>query len=561
MKQRKINFSTLRWVWDQTGVVRGGLAFLFIVKVLQGAEGIVFAFMLRNVVDAAAQKDWSSFRTNSIAIFGLVIFAIILYWCALFYTEKPTAKLTKHLRERAFGELLFRSYADVAKVHTGEWMTRINSDTGIVSRAVATIVPSTAGMLVQFACALISLFLLVPRVAWLMIPFGVGMLGISLLLRVRLKRYHIQIQESEGVAYGFLQESLSSMPVIRTYTKENDIKAAAGAKLERTAEATVTKARFIATCSSAVYAMIRLGYMVAVILCGARLLNDTMTYGMMVAILQLVRQIDHPMAEVSTAVPQFFNMVASAERLIQIEALESDYSGQVLPKEKARKFYQDELLAVGIRDGEFSYQKGGEKVLDGLNLEIKKGDYVAFTGQSGCGKSTTLSILMGLYKLDGGQAYVLGKDGGEQALTPEWRTLFAYVPQENLLLGGTVRDVVTFSEPAAQENDGRIWQALEIACAKDFVMELPQGLDTPLGERGAGLSEGQMQRIAIARAIYSGRPILMLDEATSALDENTERALLDNLKAVTDRTVLIITHRPAALRICNQRVEFGKKSI
>lgn len=191
-----------------------------------------------------------------------------------------------------------------------------------------------------------------------------------------------------------------------------------------------------------------------------------------------------------------------------------------------------------------------------LDLTVEKGCYLALTGHSGCGKSTLLKLLMALYPLDSGQCFLLGRSG-EQPLTSSWRGLFSYVPQGSQLLSGTVRQIVAFSDAPAAQDEPRIRQALHIACAEDFVDALEQGLDTPLGERGAGLSEGQLQRLAIARAVFSDRPVLLLDEATSALDETTEAQLLANLRQMTDKTVLIVTHRPAALAIVDRTVELA----
>jgi ATP-binding cassette subfamily B protein len=208
---------------------------------------------------------------------------------------------------------------------------------------------------------------------------------------------------------------------------------------------------------------------------------------------------------------------------------------------------------VGDKDGD---KESRPTVLKGLDMEIGKGEYVAFCGPSGCGKSTVLKLLMSMYNLDEGQRYLQDAEG-ERAMDASWRGLFAYVPQGNQLMSGTIRDVVTFAEPKERLEDEKIHRALEIACAEQFVSELPEGLDTLLGERGAGLSEGQMQRIAIARAIFSERPILLLDEATSALDEQTEAKVLDNLRSMTDKTVIIVTHRPAALEITDKIIYFN----
>lgn len=184
-------------------------------------------------------------------------------------------------------------------------------------------------------------------------------------------------------------------------------------------------------------------------------------------------------------------------------------------------------------------------VLDGFDLTIQKGEYVALTGDSGCGKSTLLKVIMCLYPLDKGER-VMKTDNEEIALSAQWRRLFAYVPQGNHLMSGTIREVITFGDEEGMNEEQSIFEALSIACAKEFVMKLPLGIDTVLGEHGSGLSEGQMQRIAIARALFSQSPILILDESTSALDEATEKNLLTNLQKMTDKTVLIVTHRAAA---------------
>ena len=165
-------------------------------------------------------------------------------------------------------------------------------------------------------------------------------------------------------------------------------------------------------------------------------------------------------------------------------------------------------------------------------------------------------LLMGIYKPDSGMRYVELKDGTRKELTPAWHRLFAYVPQGNKLMSGTVREIVSFADKSGSSDDERINKALKIACADEFISELENGIDTVLGERGTGLSEGQMQRIAIARAIFSGSPILVLDEATSALDDQTEKKLLENLRALTDKTVIIVTHRAAALEICDRKIDF-----
>ena len=264
-------------------------------------------------------------------------------------------------------------------------------------------------------------------------------------------------------------------------------------------------------------------------------------------------------------------MLASAERLMEAEAFERDQA-EAKPLGEITDFYENGLQSIGLKDAAFTYYPSSEDlsalskeampaVLRGLSLEIQKGETVAFTGHSGCGKSTALKLLMCVYAPDSGWRYYTDPNGNKRDLTSAHRRLFAYVPQGNYLMSGSIREVVSFAAPEAAQDGDRLTRALQIACAGEFVSELAEGADTLLGERGTGLSEGQMQRIAIARAIFSGSPILLLDEATSALDAATEARLLENLRAMTDQTVVIVTHRPAALTICDRVLEFTESGV
>ena len=312
-------------------------------------------------------------------------------------------------------------------------------------------------------------------------------------------------------------------------------------------------------CTTAMHLAMRGAYLLGVIICASKISDDLMSFGTMTAILQLITQVETPFSNISGYLPQYYAMLASAERLIEIENIETDFEGEMRSNEEIKEYYDNAFSAVGLRDVYFSYVEAGNgktHVLSKKNIEIKKGEYVAFVGPSGCGKSTAMKLMMSLYSLDKGEKYLLNNDGTKQELSAEWRGLFSYVPQGNYLVSGTIREVLTFGDEKLMQNDEELQSALKIACADEFVNELPQGLDTILGEQGSGLSEGQIQRLAIARAIMSKKPVMMLDEATSSLDGATEEQLLMNLRTMTDKTVVLITHRPAALSICDRKIKF-----
>ena len=311
-------------------------------------------------------------------------------------------------------------------------------------------------------------------------------------------------------------------------------------------------------------------YIAGVCYCGYGILKGIMTYGTLTAVTQLIAQIQAPFANISGYLPRFYAVIASAERLMEIERFEDESGDTPLSLGEVCEAYEKDIAGFGLKNAEFTYFPAAEGlegltkenqplVLKDISLTIKKGEYVAFTGQSGCGKSTVLKLLMCIYRLDGGERFLI-RNGSSESLTAGWHRLFAYVPQGNQLMTGTVREIVAFADRGGAKDDERIKRALELACA-DFISELEDGIDTRLGERGTGLSEGQMQRIAIARALFSGSPVLLLDESTSALDEDTEKRLLGNLRSMTDKTVVIVTHRPAALAICDRVLRFTEGGI
>ena len=550
----------LKWVFSALGSAKKWVILLSVVRILQGLETTFFAIALKNVIDSATSGNNDAFLYNAILLGILVLFAVILNTLGNYWEEKGKANLEKRFRLRAFSELLIRSYSNVTSVHSGEWMTRIISDTSAIVDSIFRILPRLLGLIVQVAGAGIALLVLLPQVTMVILPMGIILLLLSVVLRARMKALYKEVQKIDGQSRSFMQERLTSMAVVRTFTQEKQTTEQAGNILDRWISIRLIRSKFTAFCSFGVYGAVRGGYLLGVILCGSMILKGKMTYGTMTAILQLVTKIDTPLMDISDFVLKYFSMLASAERLMEIESYPSDYDEPPHDLEKIQNYYSHQLMSFGFHQANFNYQDDqdvNDPIIKNLDIDIKKGEYVAFTGTSGCGKSTALKLLMGLYPLQSGTAYLRDIDGSEKPLTTAWRSLFAYVPQGNHLISGTIREVITFGNKEAMKKERDIWHALKIACAENFVRELPKGLDYELGEKGAGLSEGQMQRIAIARAIFSGRPILMLDEVTSALDAETESQLVTNLQNMTDRTVILITHRAATLSLCAKKFHFA----
>lgn len=557
MKQRK-DRNTLAWL---NAVAKGKRKYICVLMVIQSVLGMTsvgYAMFLQGIVDSAVAGSKDGIWRYAILLLSLVLLQAAFRSAYRFLGEYTCATLENRLKSRLFSSLLTRDYASVSAVHSGEWLNRLSSDTALVANDATQIIPGVMGTAIRMVSALVALLAIEPGFGAFFLVGGVAMVLLTFALRKNLKRLHVRMQTADGELRVFLSERLGSMMTIRAFGKELSVLRQSEGRMEAHKDARMKKNRFSNLCNTGLGIAMNGAYAVGAIFCGTEILAGKMSYGTLTAVLQLINQAQSPITNISGFLPRYYAMLASAERLMEAEDFREDQAEPEVPDMK--RFYQEHFRGLELRDVSFTYRQGREspEVLRRLNLKIQKGEYVAFTGPSGCGKSTVLKLLMCLYPLDEGERCILTTDG-EYPLTIAWREWFAYVPQGNQLMNGTIREVVTFGDEAGMSREEDIYRALKIACADQFVRELKDGLDTVLGERGSGLSEGQMQRIAIARAIFSDRPILLLDEATSALDEKTEKEVLQNLRDMTNQTVIIVTHRPAVLEVTDQEVRFCKE--
>lgn len=589
---------TLAQISRTVGKKKIDILYLALLQAALGICSVISALLFRNLIDQATSGDRAGFIQAVVWLLLLIMGRLALNALGHFLYEWTRSAIENQLKGALFSGLLRKSYASVAAVHSGEWMNRLTSDTVVVAGGVVEILPGLTGLVIRLLGALAAISVLEPVFMAILIPGGGLILLLTFFFRKILKRMHKQIQEADGALRVFLQERLNSMMIVRAFAMEQETQKAAAEKMQLHKAARIRRNLLSNLCNIAFGAAANGVYLFGAAYCGWGILHGTISYGTMTALLQLIGQVQSPFASLTGYLPRYYAMLASAERLMEVEDYREDCVGEAVSAGEAPIFYQERFGGIGLRGACFTYpvpeqratsekadpsqnpeflRNQGEKrrkrasdaadfserpVLQGVDLEIRKGEYVAITGHSGCGKSTLLKLFMSLYPLDAGERYVLKLEAGgkeERApLTASLRSLFAYVPQGNQLMSGTIREIVALGDRDRMKEEAALWQSLRIACAEAFVRSLEKGMDTVLGERGSGLSEGQMQRIAIARAIFSGRPILLLDEATSALDDETERRLLWNLREMTDRTVLIITHRPEALKICDKQVVMGE---
>lgn len=550
----------LFWIRDQLKKIRKWhIPVLMGLQMALGISSTGYAFLLRGGIDAAVSHQKEPMLWNLLLLVLLAAVQLILGTAVRFFTELSKVSCENEWKKRLFQQILNRDYGEVTAVHSEEWMNHLTSDTAVVADGMATIVPGIAGMAIKLAGAVGMLFMLEPGFAGVLLAGG-GLMALSAcFFRRKLKQLHKQVQEKDGKMRSFLQEQITSLSVLKVFGREETSLSRAEEKMEQYKKARMDRNRYSNLCSLGFSSAMNGAYVLGIFYCVLGLYHGSMSYGTLMAVIQLVGQIRNPFAAITGYLPKYYAMEASKERLRAVEMLKPSSKDGSLSAGEVRRLYEEQIESLVFDQVTFAY-KGKKAALRNLSCQVKKGEAVAVTGASGCGKSTFLKLLMGLYEPDEGR---IGAPlwNGEYRPVHTMQRLFAYVPQGNLLMSGTIGEIITFQKRGTILKNGevperavRLQRAVALACA-EFIYELPEGMDTVLGERGCGLSEGQMQRIAIARALYADTPVLILDEATSALDAETEERLLVNLKGLTDKTIFLVTHRMKALSVCDRQLE------
>lgn len=541
--KKSANKATLSWLWSQTRGLRAKMVFLMVGTCLYAGTSALFALACRGTVDAATSFNKDGIIRYGLALVMIIVFQLIMRLVLNAMEEYISTKLGIALRRGIFKQILKKEYSDVRAYHSGELLNRMFSDVSVVVTGITTIVPSLLSMGTRIVCAVVVLIYLAPGLTLVFVVGGLSLFGISTFFRGGIKRLHKDVQTKEGRMRAFLQETLENILMIKVFGVEEKMKETDAENEEQYFKSRM-KRRTLSIYANAGFSFVyQAGYLFALLWGCVGLFRKTITFGTQTAILQLVNQIQAPFATLSSVMPKYYTMLASAERIMEIENI---------PDEEAacEKADYSDFESIEVKNLDFSY--GENHVIKDSTFTINRGDFTAITGLSGGGKTTLFHLLLGVYKPQEGDVLMHMKSGKTFVPGIASRPLFAYVPQGNFLFSGTVRENIAFINPDASEDDIR--KCAKTACALEFIEELPDGFETKVGENGFGLSEGQAQRIAIARALLSGSRILLLDEATSALDGPTEAQVLENIRNLKDFTLMIVTHRPAALDICTGRL-------
>lgn len=544
------NKTTLKWIYRRIKRFLPAIIATALISAVTAVSYVVLALLTKKVLDIATGDAAGNLAAAGAALFAVIALQVTAGACQSLLNAYTNGKLTMSLREYLFTVICKKKYEDISPYHSGDILNRITSDVDTVVSSSVTIIPNSVSIFTKIVAGLGAMVFMNPILALIILLLGVTVPAIGRFISKKYKYMHKECQRTEGRTRSFMQECFENIVVIKTFASEGPFIKRLQRYMDDNFKLKIKRTGISIAATISLYTFFTIGYY-AVLLWGAGgLAKGTLTCGTLMAFLQLISQLRSPLQNVSGILPQYYSAIASAERLTELEGLRDETS--LLKSEDADKLKAD-FKSIEAKNLCFGY--GAKNILENCSFTAEKGDIIAITGESGSGKSTLFKLILGLYSPASGSLTVNGEIPTDASVRP----LFAYVPQGNMVLSGSIRDNISLCNPDVDEES--IINAAKAAEIYDYIAALPDGLDTMLSERGAGLSEGQIQRISIARALITEAPVLLLDEATSALDESTETRVLENIRRMTGKTVLFITHRNTSLKACDKIMHIENKSF
>ena len=556
----KYKSGAFREMWNETKWLYSYAAkykWLIVIYIVIGlfATGLALAASLvtKNLINEVLGGKISAAAVALYVFLGLSGIAVSALNRRL--SAKISLRVNNEIRADVFGKFISTTWEEVSAFHFGDLLNRINGDVSTVADSVIGWIPSVTIKSAQFIGAIAIICYYDAAMALLsLISIPAAALISSLLLR-KMRSYGTKIREAGSELMSFFEESLQNIQTVKAFGLSQSLDGRL-AQLQKIYYD--TSLEYNALSVKVTSGMSVLGLFVSYLCMGwciFRLFTGAIDIGTMVLFIQLSSYLSSSISSLISSVPTVISATVSAGRIISVLNLPREEEDESLAAREIADF--GEAPEIEFRDVSFGYKNGG-KVFSEVNLTVAPGEFAAFVGPSGGGKTTLLRLLLGLVKPQSGKATLSAK-GKTTEISSVTRRIFTYVPQEKAMFSGTVAEMLRLFSPEA--TDEEINAALKAACAYDFVAALPEGINTPLGERGAGFSEGQNQRLAIARAVLRKAPVLLLDEATSALDLETERRVLENITALCrGKTLIVMTHRESVLPLCDSvyRISGGK---
>ena len=573
LKPTKELWIKIKWMANHAKPAIPFLIFSIIVNVIFSLIGIYNVTFSKSLIDSAISGN--SKQTIHWLIIMLVITLISMLSSPVtsFMSTHSSTKLTQNIQRKIYQHIQCSDWLEQSKFHSVSLLTRVTSDVSNISSAILGTIPSLVSLTVTLVGSFYTLINWAPSIAFVAVFIGPFLILVSRYFSGKLKSLYKEAQEEDVKYRSFMQESIQNIMIVKTFCMEKinmrkllEIQDNKYKIAMRNTKLSAMTSMSMSFCSSLAYFSI---FTWGVL----NIAKGVTTYGTFTGMLQLYNKVQAPFSSLASMIPGLISTIAAAERLMEIEAIPVEKMADENELNDITNKSLDEIAVDNITNFEstlfntpdiifdnvyFAY-KDNNYILNKINLTIDSGETIAFVGPSGEGKTTMIRLILSLINPTEGNLFISENDLIKD-MNRNFRNLISYVPQGNTLFSGTIRSNLLYGKPDA--TDDEIKEALTNACAIDFVNELEDGLDTMIGEKGVGISEGQAQRIAIARAFLRVRPILILDEATSSLDPETEVKVLKSVKSLSSNpTCIIITHRPSALNICNRIMKLEKSHI
>ena len=536
-----------RWFIDNSRGIRLNILVRIMAGLLQTGLALCVVWLSKKLIDDVAMRGtMSEMAVQALLIAAAVVAGVSIRQLNQYLANKAFIKKVAELRLAIFSQLFNRRLFEANDIHSGDVTSRMAKDIDAVSETLAVQLPQVVVMTIQLVGAFLLMRWFDSRLAWALILITPLAIIIGKYISHRLKRITLSIREDESRIMARIQESVELNVVLRALQGERWMQDRVEELQDRQTANYIRRSRFMVFSRFALGCTFGLGYMLAFVWGAYGLRTGAITFGVMTSFLQLVGQIQQPILSLLGAFPSIIYSTASIDRLKEMEHGEEKQSCD------GEDITTRTLLGIRMDNVTFRYAKGDREVMSNFSHDFRPGTKTAILGTTGAGKTTLFRLILNFIQPDSGEVTFYG-NGFTHAVDKSMRKNVVFVPQGNTLISGTIRNNLLMAKPDA--SDEELHTALHTSCA-DFVFDLPQGIDTVLSEHGGGLSEGQAQRIAIARGLLRPGAVFLLDEISSALDEDTERELFSRLFAARpSTTILLITHRKKVASLCDERLE------
>ena len=536
--------SYARWFWAQLSAIKSNVAARIIIGIAQAAFGLLLVWLSRRFIDYAVWSE--NVYAEILLLFGVLAISIALRQSVFYLRDIANIKQQNAIRSRLYDTLLNRKmYTTAERLHSGDIGQRLERDIDTVSAITADVLPRMVITSAQLLGAFSLLYTMDTVLAWSLLLLTPVVVVCAKYLAHKLRLMTLDIRTEESRLQMLVQETVEHESILKSLESSQLLSVKLAAMQKRLKQLIVTRTRFTTVSRILLSSAFGIGYFGAFVYGGLQLRDGIISFGVMAAFLQLVSQIQNPILSMLSMVPQIMHATASVDRLLEIEQMEPE------PK-PTNSVVSANCVGVRLSDICYTYPDNSQPTLCHFSHDFKAGSSTAVVGTTGCGKTTMLRLILGLVEPQSG-IVELYDNSGNAISSSAMRRYITYIPQGNTLLSGSVRDNLLLAAPDATDED--LCNVLHAAVA-DFVFSLPQGLDTPVGEHAIMLSEGQMQRIAIARGLLRSCPVMLLDEISSSLDASTEKELFVRIANFCHgKTIIMVTHRKEAAAVCDNTLK------